>query len=59
MDVDAGDGRIYLPKAVRETYGEQFDLADRGDRLVFIPIAEDPLEALREEVRPSEKSVRD
>lgn len=57
MDVDAGDGRIYLPKRLREKYGEAFELVDRGDRLVLIPIDDDPLEALREEVRSSEKSV--
>lgn len=57
MDVDADDGRIYLPKRLREKYGEEFELVDRGDRLVLIPIDDDPLKALREEVRLSEKSV--
>jgi bifunctional DNA-binding transcriptional regulator/antitoxin component of YhaV-PrlF toxin-antitoxin module len=57
MDVDAEDGRIYLPKQLREKYGERFELIDRGDRIVLIPVDEDPLEALREEVRASEKSV--
>lgn len=57
MDVDAEDGRIYLPKRLRQKYGERFELVDRGDRLVLIPIDEDPLEALREEARSSEKSV--
>lgn len=57
MDVDAEDGRIYLPKQLREKYGEQFELVDRGDRIVLIPVDEDPLEALREEVRASDKSV--
>ena len=49
MDVDAEDGRIYLPKRLREKFGDQFELVDRGDRLVLVPVAEDPLEALREE----------
>lgn len=57
MDVDAGDGRIYIPKRLREKFGERFELVDRGDRLVLIPIDEDPLEALREETRSSEKTV--
>lgn len=57
MDVDAEDGRIYLPKRLRQKYGERFELVDRGDRLVLIPIDEDPLEALREEARSSEKPV--
>ena len=49
MDVDAEDGRIYLPKHLREKFGDRFELVDRGDRLVLVPVAEDPLEALREE----------
>lgn len=57
MDVDAEDGRVYLPKRLREKYGERFELIDRGDRLVLIPIDEDPLEALREEASSSDKSV--
>lgn len=59
MDVDADDGRIYLPKRLREKYGDRFELVDRGDRLVLIPIDDDPLEALREEARGTEKSVRE
>lgn len=57
MDVDAEDGRIYLPKRFREKYGDRFELVDRGDRLVLIPVDEDPLAGLREEARGSEKSV--
>lgn len=57
MDVDAEDGRIYLPKRLREKFGDRFQLVDRGDRLVLIPIEEDPLAALREEARESDKSV--
>jgi bifunctional DNA-binding transcriptional regulator/antitoxin component of YhaV-PrlF toxin-antitoxin module len=57
MDVDAEDGRIYLPKWLREKFGERFQLVDWGDRLVLIPIAEDPLAALRDEARASDKSV--
>lgn len=57
MDVDAEDGRIYLPKRLREKYGVRFELVDRGDRLVLIPIDDDPLEGLREEARGTEKSV--
>lgn len=41
MDVNAEDGRIYLPKRLREKFGHRFELVDRGDRLVLIPIAED------------------
>lgn len=57
MDVDAEDGRIYVPKRLREKYGDRFELVDRGDRLVLVPIDDDPLEALREEARGTDKSV--
>lgn len=57
MDVDAEDGRIYLPKALRQKYGDRFELVDRGDRLVLIPIDEDPLGGLREEAEKSDKTV--
>jgi len=30
MDIDAEDGRIYLPKRLREKFGDQFELVDRG-----------------------------
>ena len=49
MEVEAGDGRVYIPQRLRDKFGDRFELVDRGDRLVLIPIADDPLEALREE----------
>ncbi|WP_049927013.1 AbrB/MazE/SpoVT family DNA-binding domain-containing protein [Halopiger goleimassiliensis] len=58
MRVSTDDGRIYLPKAMREEFGEEFELIDRGDRLVLVPVPEDPLEALREEARKSDESAR-
>lgn len=57
MEIDAEDGRIYLPKRLREKHGHRFELVDRGDRLVLIPLDEDPLAALREEARGTEKTV--
>lgn len=57
MEVDAEDGRIYLSKRLREKFGDRFELVDRGDRLVLIPVDEDPLEALREEFADVEGSA--
>lgn len=57
MDVDASDGRIYLPKALREEYGDRFRLVERGDQLVLLPVAEDPLAALRAEFADVDRSV--
>ena len=59
MDVDAEDGRIYLPKRLREKFGNRFHLVDRGDRIVLIPIADDPLESLREQFRSVDASVEE
>ena len=59
MEVDASDGRVYIPKRLREEFGDRFELVDRGDRLVLIPIAADPLEALREEFQDVDKSVEE
>lgn len=59
MHVDAKDGRIYLPKQLREKFGSSFELVDRGDRLVLVPVADDPLAALREEARTTDKTVEE
>lgn len=42
-------GRLTLPKAVREAFGSRFRIVERHDGIKLIPIAEDPLNALREE----------
>ena len=57
MRVIASDGRVYLPKEIREKFGERFELLDRGDRLVLVPLPEEPLAALREEARGTDKTV--
>jgi len=59
MEVDATDGRIYLPKELREKYGDQFRLVERGDQLVLLPVADDPLGALRDEFADVDKSVQE
>jgi AbrB family looped-hinge helix DNA binding protein len=57
MRVTTSDGRIYLPKEIREKFGDKFELLDRGDRLVLVPLPDEPLEALREEARDTDKTV--
>ena len=49
IETDA-QGRLPLPEDFRERYGEQFHLLEHEDRLVLIPIADDPLRAVREAV---------
>lgn len=59
MKVDADDGRIYLPKETRDRMGTEFELIDRGDKIILIPIEGNPLEAMRDEVGDIEKSVKE
>lgn len=43
-------GRLYLPSDLREQYGETFHIVEYEDRLELIPIDEDPLQAVRDEI---------
>ena len=40
-------GRLYIPKAVREKYGERYHIVTYDDRIELIPVADDPLAAVR------------
>ncbi|PSG99529.1 MAG: hypothetical protein BRC29_00820 [Nanohaloarchaea archaeon SW_7_43_1] len=59
MEVKADDGRIYIPKETRDRMGTKFELIDRGDKIILVPLAKDPLKALREEVGDIDKSVEE
>lgn len=50
-------GRLTLPKEIRERYGDSYHVVDVHDGIKLIPVAEDPLEALREEFADVEKTV--
>ena len=41
-------GRLYIPKEVREKYGDKYHIVTYEDRLELIPVADDPLAAVRE-----------
>jgi bifunctional DNA-binding transcriptional regulator/antitoxin component of YhaV-PrlF toxin-antitoxin module len=41
-------GRLYLPKDVRERYGVKYHIVEYEDKIELIPIADDPLAAVRE-----------
>jgi hypothetical protein len=43
-------GRLYLSAELRRKYGEKFHVVEYEDRLELVPIDEDPLAAVREEV---------
>ncbi len=41
-------GRLYIPKKVREKYGQKYHIVMYEDRIELIPVADDPLAAVRE-----------
>jgi bifunctional DNA-binding transcriptional regulator/antitoxin component of YhaV-PrlF toxin-antitoxin module len=40
-------GRLYIPKEIREKYGERYHIVTYEDSIELIPVADDPLEAVR------------
>lgn len=42
-----GQGRLYIPKKIREKYGEKYHIVQYEDRIELIPVADDPLAAVR------------
>ena len=50
-------GRLTLPKELREQYGDQYRVVRLHDGIKLIPVAEDPLDALRDEFSDVEKSA--
>lgn len=55
-------GRVTIPKALREEYGDRYWIVEGPDGIRLIPIAEDPLDALREEfgdVESASETLRD
>ena len=39
---------LHIPKEVREKYGERYHIVTYEDRIELIPVADDPLAAVRE-----------
>ena len=50
-------GRLTLPKEIRERYGDHYYIVELHDGIKLIPVAQDPLEALREEFEDVEKTA--
>lgn len=50
-------GRLTLPKALRERYGDHYHVVDLHDGIKLVPVADDPLGALREEFADVEKTA--
>ncbi|MGM0397808.1 MAG: AbrB/MazE/SpoVT family DNA-binding domain-containing protein [Halobacteriota archaeon] len=43
-------GRIYLPKDVRERFGDQYRIVELPGHVALFPVDDDPVEGLREAV---------
>lgn len=43
-------GRIYLPKDVRERFGEQYRIVELPTHVALFPVDEDPLDGVRDAV---------
>lgn len=43
-------GRIYLPKDVRERFGDQYRIVELPSHVALFPVDEDPLDGVREAV---------
>jgi len=43
-------GRVYLSKEIRDKHGDRFQIVDRSDRIILVPVADDPLEAVSDAV---------
>jgi len=50
-------GRLTLPKEIRERYGDRYYIVQMHDGIKLIPVAEDPLDALRNEFAGVEKAA--
>ncbi|MFB6159036.1 MAG: AbrB/MazE/SpoVT family DNA-binding domain-containing protein [Candidatus Nanohalobium sp.] len=52
-------GRVYIPKSLREQYGDDFRIIDTKDGLVFMPLPENPVEKFQEKEKLEDKSVEE
>lgn len=50
-------GRLTLPKEVRERYGDRYYIVQLRDGIKLVPVADDPLDALRDEFDAVEKTA--
>ena len=57
-DVTLDDrGRLTLPKTVREQYGDRYYLVELPDGIKLVPVADNPLAALRDEFADVSKTA--
>jgi bifunctional DNA-binding transcriptional regulator/antitoxin component of YhaV-PrlF toxin-antitoxin module len=52
-------GRLTIPEELRERYGDHYYIVDVDGGIKLIPIADDPLAALRDEFRETDKTAEE
>jgi bifunctional DNA-binding transcriptional regulator/antitoxin component of YhaV-PrlF toxin-antitoxin module len=52
-------GRLTLPKEIRERYGDRYYIVELHDGIKLIPVADDPLGALRDEFEDVEETAEE
>jgi len=52
-------GRLTLPKNVRDRYGDRYHIVELHDGIKLVPVADDPLDVLRDEFAAVEKSAEE
>ncbi|MEF8828840.1 MAG: AbrB/MazE/SpoVT family DNA-binding domain-containing protein [Haloarcula sp.] len=52
-------GRLTLPKELRERYGDRYHIVELHDGIKLVPVAENPLDALRDEFADVEKTAEE
>ncbi|WP_123532822.1 AbrB/MazE/SpoVT family DNA-binding domain-containing protein [Halosimplex salinum] len=50
-------GRLKLPRESREQYGERYRIVELHSGIKLVPVADDPLSALREEFADVDRSA--
>jgi bifunctional DNA-binding transcriptional regulator/antitoxin component of YhaV-PrlF toxin-antitoxin module len=50
-------GRLTLPKDLREQYGDRYRIVEVHDGMKLVPVADNPLAALREEFADIDKTA--
>jgi bifunctional DNA-binding transcriptional regulator/antitoxin component of YhaV-PrlF toxin-antitoxin module len=45
-----GRGRVYIPKQMHESQGERFRIFELENSIKLVPVAEDPVEGLRDAI---------
>jgi len=52
-------GRLTLPKELRERHGDRYHIVELHDGIKLIPVADDPLDALRDEFADVDKTAEE